>query len=42
VTLPANEAARVIKLYEALEDNADVQAVYTNLDLNDAALAAVS
>jgi YebC/PmpR family DNA-binding regulatory protein len=37
--LEATEAKGMLKLLEALEDNDDVQNVYSNLDMNEAALA---
>ena len=37
-TLEGSEARQTMKLLEALEDNDDVQNVYSNLDMNEAAL----
>ena len=34
VTLTGSEAERMIKLIEALEDNDDVQNVYSNFDIS--------
>ncbi len=42
LTLDAEEARRVVKLIDALEEYQDVQAVYTTLDLNEATIEAVS
>ena len=42
VSLPLDEAQKVVRLIEALEDIDDVQAVYTTLNFDEATLAAVS
>ncbi len=42
LTLPPDEADRVVRLIEQLEDLQDVQAVYTTLEVNGEAFAAVS
>jgi len=42
VSLPAEEAKKVVKLIDALEELDDVQAVFTTLDFNEETLAAVS
>ena len=39
--LPPADAARVLRLLDALDDHPDVQAVYSTLELDDAALAAL-
>ena len=41
MTVAESVARRVISLIEDLEDNDDVQNVYTNLDLTDELLAAL-
>jgi len=40
--LPSEDAGKVLRLIEMLEDHQDVQAVFTKLELNDAAIAAIS
>lgn len=40
--LPSDEASKVLRLMEMLEDHQDVQAVFTTLELDDAAMAAMS
>jgi transcriptional/translational regulatory protein YebC/TACO1 len=41
-TLTGNEAPLAMSLVEALEDNDDVQKVYTDFELSEEALAAIS
>lgn len=41
-SLSTAEAAKVLRLIELLEEHQDVQAVYTTLELNESALAAIS
>ena len=41
VALDAADAARVLRLLDALDDHADIQAVYSTLDVDDEALAAL-
>lgn len=41
-SLSTEEAAKVLRLIDALEEHQDVQAVYTTLELDDAAIAAIS
>jgi transcriptional/translational regulatory protein YebC/TACO1 len=41
-TLTSDEAGKVLRLIEMLEDHQDVQAVFTTLELDDAAVAAMS